>query len=432
MEEIIAAGIFIGTLILLFTEHWHRVVVSGVGASVMVAVGLAMDFYDEEHAIEAIEFETLGLLMGMMILVSLLQTTGFFEFIAVHVSKMGGGSLVRLMLTLGITTALLSMVLDNVTTIVLMAPMTVLVAEFLGISPIPLLISQAIFSNIGGMATLVGDPPNVLIGAAADLSFNDFLVNLGPIVAVLLFFTFLMLRYLFRKDLSDDQLDDARVESVQNLSAKEALTDRGNAQRVLLVLAGVVVLFLMESMLHITPAFAALAGAGIALAWTRHDIHEVLQEVEWDVLLFFSGLFVLVGGLEATGLLERGAEILYGLQDVSPVLMGLIVMWAMVVLSALVDNVPITIAVIPIVLSLSSRGIDVLPLWWAIALGAGIGGVATPIGSTANVVVISVSERTNNPITDREWLTTGIPVALTATVIATTLYIIMFDYLGRG
>jgi Na+/H+ antiporter NhaD/arsenite permease-like protein len=432
MTEIVATCIFIVTLGLIFTEKWHRMVVSGVGAAAMVAAGLLLDFYDEEHAVEAVEFETLALLLGMMILVSLLRTTGFFESVAILVTQRSSGNIARLLLMLGMTTAFLSMVLDNVTTVVLMAPMTVLIAELLSISPVPLLISQAIFSNTGGMATLVGDPPNILLGAAAGLSFNDFLIHLGPIVLVLLGLTYIVLRYLFRNQIRARDPETQRQHAIHSLNAGEALTDASGARRVLLVLGGVVVLFMLERPLHITPAFAALAGAGVALGWTQMDVHETLREVEWDVLLFFTGLFVMVGGLEAAGVLEQVAESLLTLQDISPVLLGLIVMWAMVVLSALIDNVPVTIAVIPVVLNLGMQGVDIRPLWWAIALGAGLGGNATPIGSTANVVVISVSERTERPITDREWLSTGIPVALVSSLVASILYVILFDFLSTG
>lgn len=430
MNEIIALSIFTITLIFLFLEKWHRVVVTALGASFMVGAGHLLNFYDEEIAIDAVEFETLGLLMGMMMIVALLQRTGFFSYIAIRVAKQSGGSVLRLMLTLGITTSILSMFLDNVTTVILMAPVVVLIAELMGISPIPLLISQAIFSNTGGMATLVGDPPNILIGAASDLSFTDFIIHMGPIVFVVWIASYFVLRYLFRNDLENIGEDGARA--LENLDENEALNDPVSARRIIIVLCGIVVAFFLESVLGITPAFAAMTGAGIAFAWTQQDVHTILKEVEWDVLLFFSALFIMVGGLEASGILEEVATELLTLQDVSPVLLGLIIMWSMVVLSALVDNVPITIAAIPVVLQLSREGIDVQPIWWAIALGAGLGGNATPIGSTANVVVISLSERTENPITTRQWLTDGLPTVAVGTLIASVLYVLLFNFLASG
>ncbi len=429
MTELIAAAIFVVTLAVIFSRRWHRMVVSGVGATVMVAAGLLFNFYNEEHAVEAIDFDTLALLLGMMILVALLRTTGFFEYVAILVARNSSGSVIRLLFMLGLTTSILSMVLDNVTTVVLMAPMTILIAEFLDVSPLPLLVSQAIFSNTGGMATLVGDPPNILLGAAAGLSFNTFLTHLGPIVLAVWIVTFFVLSWHFRVQLRASGPEAQRQAAIRGLDARAALTDRRTAWRVLWVLAGVIVLFMFERPLEITPAFAALGGAGIALGWTQVSVHDILKEIEWDVLLFFTGLFVLVGGLQAAGVLDQIAEGLLTFQDISPVLLGLIIMWAMVLLSALIDNVPVTIAVIPIVLNLGAQGVDIRPIWWAIALGAGLGGNATSIGSTANVVVIAVSERTDRPISDREWLSTGVPVVLISSMVASLLYVILFNFL---
>lgn len=432
MTEIVAAGIFLVTLLAIFAQKWHRMVVSGAGATAMVAAGLLLNFYNEELAIKAIEFETLALLLGMMILVALLRTTGFFEFVAILVAQRSRGSAVRLLLTLGLTTSFLSMVLDNVTTVVLMSPMTVLIAEFVDISPVPLLISQAIFSNTGGMATLVGDPPNILLGTAAGLSFNDFLTHLGPIVVVVWVVTFFVLRYRLRDQLRTTDPETHRQSAIHGLNAHAALTDPRGAWRVLIVIAGVIVLFILERPLQITPAFAALAGAGIALGWTQMGVQSILRDVEWDVLLFFVGLFVMVGGLEAAGVLEQIAESLLKLQDISPLLLGLIIMWMMVMLSALIDNIPVTIAVIPIVLELSALGVDIQPIWWAVAIGAGLGGNATPIGSSANIVVIAVSERTDRPITDREWLRVGIPAVLMASLVAGALYALLYEFLAAS
>lgn len=428
MNEAIAVGIFAVTLVSIFLEKWHRVVVSALGASAMVLAGHIWGFFNEETAIEAVEFETIALLLSMMIIISLFRRTGFFEYLAIKVAQYSGGSLVRLMLMLGVTTSLLSMFLDNVTTIVLMSPMIVLIAELMGISAIPLLISQAIFSNIGGMATLVGDPPNILIGSASHLTFIDFLVKMGPITLAVWATTYLVFRYLFRGYRVSAGGENRHA--LTHLNASEALTDPTNARRLFIVLTGVIVLFFMESTLHLVPAFAAFTGAAIALAWTQFDIHETLADIEWDVLLFFTALFVLVGGLEGAGVLEKITEIIFEFQDTSPVLLGLAIMWAMVVLSALVDNIPITIAVIPIILSLGARGMNTTPLWWAIALGAGLGGNATPIGSTANVLVISLSERTEHPITTRQWLVHGLPVVVASTVVASILYIVLFDFLS--
>lgn len=426
MNEPIAIAIFGATLVFLFLERWHRVVVSTIGASAMVLTGRLFGFYDEELALHAVEFETLALLLGMMVVVALLQQTGLFEYAAIQVAKRSGGSPARLLLMLGITTSVFSMFLDNVTTVVFMAPMTVLVAELLGIRALPLLISQAIFSNTGGMATLVGDPPNILIGVASGLTFGDFLIHMGPTVVVAWISTYLVLHYLFRHDLAVSS--PGKQDALQSLDADQALTDRNDARRVSIVLSGIVALFFLESLLHISPAFAAVAGAGIALAWTQQDAPTILKEVEWDVILFFSGLFVMVGGLSSAGVLDRVAEGVIALQASSPVVLGLVVMWVMVVLSALVDNIPITIAIIPVVLALAAEGINIRPIWWAVALGAGLGGNATPIGATANIIVMSIADRTDQPITYRRWLSSGLPATLVATGVSSVLYVLLFGF----
>jgi Na+/H+ antiporter NhaD/arsenite permease-like protein len=396
----------------------------------MVGAGHLFAFYNEEIAIDAVEFETLGLLMGMMMIVALLQETGFFSYIAIRVAQISGGSAARLMLALGATTSVLSMFLDNVTTVILMAPVVILIAELLDVSPVPLLISQAIFSNTGGMATKVGDPAIILIGSASDISFTDFMIHMSPIVFVLWLMSWLTMLVIFRDRLTE--VGQSGQETLRKLDPDEALTDPVSARRILIVLGGIVIAFFLESLTDVTPAYTAMTGAGIAFMWTDQDIHEILKEVEWDVLLFFSALFIMVGGLEASGVLEAVAEALIALQDLSPVLLGLAFMWMMVVLSALVDNVPITIAVIPIVLHLSREGIDIQPIWWAIALGAGLGGNATPIGSTANVVVISVSERTDNPITSRQWLKDSLPTVGVGVLIASLMYFVLYDFLSAG
>lgn len=427
-NELMSLSIFGLTLLALFTDRWHRVVVTGLGASLMLAAGHLLGFYSEAIAIDAVEFETLGLLLGMMILVALLQRTGFFEYVGIRVARVSGGSYGALLLMLGISTSLLSMVLDNVTTIMLMAPMLLLIAELLDISPIPLLISQAMFSNLGGMATLVGDPPNILIGAASGLTFTDFLMHMGPFVLVAWSVSYLSFRLMFRNHLTP--VTPEQQARLGQLKLKEALHNPTDAKHILIVIAGVVALFFLEGTLHIAPAFAAMTGAGLALAWTQDEVHEVLQAVEWDVLLFFTALFIMVGGLEQAGVLHRLADALLELQTLSPVMMGLVILWTMTVLSALVDNVPITIATIPVLLLLGDAGVNIQPLWWALALGAGLGGNATPIGSTANVIVMSVCERGEHDISTRRWLRIGVPITLLSTAAVSIAYLALYDFMA--
>jgi Na+/H+ antiporter NhaD/arsenite permease-like protein len=425
---LIASIIFVATLILIFSERVPRTVAAIVGAVAMVGFGLHTGFYSEEQAFEAIDFHTIGLLLGMMTLVALLQPTGFFEYLAIIVGRLSKGRPVRLVVLLGTVTTLLSMILDNVTTVVLIAPVAVLLSEILGISPRPLLISLALLSNTGGAGTLIGDPPNVLIGSAAGLSFNDFLVNSLPVVLVVWLAVLGMLLYLFRADLRHPPAGESVV---MKLEPARALDDPRTARKVLIVLVLTVLFFFLQEVLSLSPSFIALSGAAAALLWIRPNTQALFERVEWSVLLFFIALFVLVGGLEASGTLERLARMLVGSNHLNPIVLGVTVIWVVAVLSAIIDNIPITIALIPIIQELASAGINIEPLWWALVFGAGFGGNGTILGSSANIVVASLSERTREPITSVLWTRRGLPVMLVACVIASILFVIMFPLYSR-
>lgn len=423
---IFSVVVFFGSLILIFWEKINRSIVAIVGAMLMIGMGKALGFYSEELAIESIDFNTLGLLLGMMILVAMLEPTGFFEYLAVLAARASEGKPLRLFILLGIITTILSMFLDNVTTVVLIAPVTILISEILGISPLPYLMTEALLSNVGGVATLVGDPPNVLIGSAAGLSFNDFLVYSLPIVLVSWAGALLLLRYLFKKDLAKRP---RRSKAVMKLNPAETLNQPETARRILIVLGAAILFFFIHHVLHIEPSLVALSAAAIALIWIQPDIHEVLKKVEWSVLLFFGSLFVMVGGLEHSGALEKMVGLFEGASEMSPVLFGVIVIWVVAILSAVVDNVPITIALIPVINGLGETGVDIGPLWWALAFGAGFGGTGTIIGSSANIIVATLSEKTRTPITSRLWLQRGLPVMFVTCAIASVLYAVFFRWM---
>lgn len=425
-EQIVSGVIFLVTFVAILRERVERTILAMAGAGVMVAAGMLLDFYSQEGALASVDFNTLGLLLGMMVLVSMLAKTGFFQYLATLMAKRSEGKPWRLLLILGGVTTVLSMLLDNVTTVVLIVPVTILIAEILGVSPIPYLMAEALLSNTGGVATLVGDPPNILIGSAANLGFNDFLVRLAPIVLVAWVGALLALRFLFRQDLAKEPED---AEALQFLDEKETLKDRGSLKKILIVLAGVIMLFFLHSFLHISPAFAALAGAAAALLWVQPDVEDLLKEVEWTVLLFFGALFVIVGGVEASGLLGLAAGQITTIAESSGLLSGIVLIWASAVMSAIVDNIPFTIVMIPIIRDLGVLGVDISPLWWALALGAGFGGNGTPIGSTANIITIKLSERTRHPITTKLWLRTGLPVMIIVCVIGTILYALTYRFM---
>jgi Na+/H+ antiporter NhaD/arsenite permease-like protein len=427
LATIVAFIIFAGTLYLVFSEKLNRTIASIAGAVTMVIMGRLLGFYSEEQAIASMDMETIGLLLGMMVLVALLEPTGFFQYLAVRVARVSKGRPLRLLVLLGTVTTVLSMFLDNVTTVVLIAPVTILISEILGISPAPLLMAEALLSDTGGIATLIGDPPNVLIASASGLTFNDFLTHSLPIVLVAWFAALITLRYLFRHELAETPPDAAAVLS---LDPKAALDDWPTARKVLLVLAVAILVFFLEKPLGISPAFVAVSAAALALVWVQPDIRETLEKIEWSVLVFFAALFVLVGGLEGAGVLHNITTAIKGLTGANPVVLGVSLLWIVALLSAVVDNVPITIALIPVIQELGTAGVNISPLWWALAFGAGLGGNGTIIGSTANFVVASLSERTRAPITSALWNKRGLPVMLVTMVVTTILYIAAYPLLS--
>ncbi len=318
------------------------------------------------------------------------------------------------------------MFLDNVTTVVLIAPVTILICEIVGISALPFLVSEALLSNTGGVATLIGDPPNVLIGSAADLSFTDFLIYSMPIVLVSWAGALFLLRYLFKKELSKQPRS---VKAIMRLNPAETLNEPLVARRILIVLGAAILFFFVHHALQVSPSLVALSAAAIALVWVRPDIQEVLKRIEWGVLVFFGALFIMVGGLEHAGVMEVIVGLLERGSDIPPVLFGIGVIWIVAALSAVVDNVPITIALIPIIKGLGALGMNITPLWWALVFGAGFGGSGTMIGSTANIIVTTLSEKTRTPITAKLWNRRGLPVMLVTCAIASVLYALVYRWL---
>jgi len=417
----LSTAIFGLTYVGILTERIHRSLVAIVGAIAMVSVGTWLSFYSAEEALESTDANTIALLFGMMVIVGLFRSTGFFEYLAITAAKLARGRPWRLFLFLGLATTLVSMVLDNVTTIILMIPVTMSIADILGIRMIPLLVGEVMLSNIGGVATLIGDPPNILIGSAAGLSFTEFITHLAPIVVVTWATAIALLMFLFRRDLT---VQARNADRLVKLDPRSALTDRKGTRRLLAVLAGTVILFFVHDRVGLESGAVALLGAGAGLLWIWPDARKALEEVHWDVLLFFIGLFIIVGGLEAAGTLRVVATSLSSLTTHGLVLASLAVLWTSALMSALVDNVPFTIAMLPILAGLQAQGGSVTPLWWALALGVGLGGNATPIGATSNVIVMSCSERTPTPIRTGDWIRRGLPTALTSCIVASVLQVV--------
>ncbi len=416
MTDAVAIAIFVGAYVLIATEWVHRVVVALAGAGLMLLFKI-VDANDAFHSEEfGVDWNVVFLLFAMMIIVGVLRRTGFFEYVAIWSAKRSRGRPFAILTTLVLITAVASALLDNVTTILLIAPVTVLIAERLGVQPVPLLMAEVFASNIGGTATLIGDPPNIIIGSAAGLSYLDFLANLGPIVAVLVAVFVFQSRWMFRRSLVSHP---DRVEELMALDEREALLEGSLLPKALSVLGVVTLAFALQEPLGYEPSVVALLGAGVLLLISGGDRLDYLRDVEWPTLVFFMGLFVMVGGLVKAGVIEALADRLIEFTDGRLFLATALLLVASAVLSGLVDNIPYVATIVPLVGALAAAipG-DTTVLWWALALGAGLGGNATSIGASANVVVLGVAERAGSRIRFTQFLRQGLPVTAISVAVA--------------
>ena len=408
---LLAVATFLIALAAIATERVHRTKVALLGAAIVV---LFVGDFDQETAIEAVDFNTIGLLVGMMILVYLTQQTGIYDYIAIRAGQISRGDPLKVVLSLAGTTALLSAFLDNLTTILLIVPITFLLADALDIDPIPLVIIEVIASNIGGTATLIGDPPNIIIAGATDLSFNAFIINLAPIA----FVTFaVVIAILYRFYRSRLQIAPENRKHVMELDARASIRDPDELRRTGPVLVITVLAFFAHQALHIEPATVALSGAAVALLITRQALEQTLSKIEWPTLFFFVGLFVMVGALEQSGAIGEVATAVKDLTggDRAAELIGIV--WIGAVGSAIVDNIPFTTAMIPVVAELQSDAGDDA-YWWALSLGACFGGNATIIAAAANVAAAGLTERAGRPIGFVAFMRIGIPVTLISGILA--------------
>jgi Na+/H+ antiporter NhaD/arsenite permease-like protein len=394
-----AGGIFLITYALIVSERVHRTISALLGGVTMILLGILT----QEMAFAAVDWNVIFLLAGMMMIANVLRETGLFQWIAVQSVRLGKGDPFRIMVILVVVTAVTSAFLDNVTIVVLVAPVTLFLAASLRVSPLPFLIAEILASNIGGMATLVGDPPNILIGSAADIDFVTFAANLAPISIIILAAFVGLSWFLFRKDLRTREADILEIEA---LDTSALITDVPLLRKSLIVMVGVVLGFLFHGALHLEPATIALAGATILMLWARTDPHHVLREVEWTTLFFFIGLFVTVEAVVQVGIIERVAQAALRLTGGSLPMTSMVLLWFSAVASGIVDNIPYTATMIPVVENLG-QVMPVMPLWWSLAMGADLGGNATLVGAAANVVVASLAEKSGNPIGFRLFLRYG-------------------------
>ena len=469
IEAILILLVFLIAFALILGEIVDRVLAAWGGAVGMLLVGTYYNSLTwctggghgeasavcENNLFEAIDFNVIGLLLGMMIFAGMLEISGFFEFVAIKATKLSGGDPWKLVFYLGTFTTVISVFIDNVTALILIAPVTLKICSKIEISPIPPLIALAIFSNTGGVATLVGDPPNVLIASYASarglgFGFMSFIYHLTPLAIVAWGATLWFMHRHFKKW---REVKPQNVEEVTSEDEWAAVKNDTLMYRTLGALAVTVVMFAAVELLHLDLEISAvsLGGAGIAMSISmlgvpeekRMDIHEVVHKVEWGALLFFAGLFVMVGGLEAMGYLEAIANMIFdgfgpdGTVHNSPVVLVIVLIWVSAIASAIVDNIPFCAAMLPVILEIGELSkdpitgvaeVDIIPLYWALAIGCGFGGNATPIGSSANVMTIAISERGGHKISTKEWLGVGVPVMIITCTIGSIVVALFYDH----
>jgi Na+/H+ antiporter NhaD/arsenite permease-like protein len=417
---ILSTAIFAAALAAVALEWAHRTKVALIGAGLMVVIGVL----DQDEAIAAVDWSTLGLLTGMMVIVGLTERTGVFTYLALRVAQLSRGRPLRLVLLLATVTGVLSAFLDNLTAILLIVPITLLLADLLRVSAVPLVLVEVLSSNIGGTATLIGDPPNIMIGThVEELTFLDFIVNLAPVAAVVLLLVTLLLYLLFRRELV---IAPERAEEIARLDPARDLRARPYVKRSLAVLAGTIIAFFLHSTLHLEPAVVALSGAAVLLLVAADDVEDALEGVEWSTIFFFLGLFVMVGGLEQRGAIDTVADGLADATGGSPTGEALVLLWGAAAGSALVDNIPFTAAMIPVVDQLQGDDGFEDANWWALALGACFGGNATMIAAAANVAAAGVLDRAGQTISFGRFLAVGLPATALSLLVATG-YLLLFQ-----
>ena len=410
--ELIAVAVFLLTYALIIDERIHRAVVAMLGASIVVLLHIV----PWEMIPEYIDLGTIFLLIGMMIIVNTARGSGLFEYIAIKTAKLAKGSPLRVLLLFSLVTGLTSAFLDNVTTVLLITPMLLYVASVMKTSPMPFLIAEIFASNIGGAATLIGDPPNIMIGSAAGLTFNEFIINMAPMMLVNIVVVMGMLALIYRKDLHVSPDERESIErTFAELKDREAIRDWPLFKKSVIVIALVIGMFFIHDQLGLEPALVALIGASILLFWSRQSPEEIFEKIEWPALFFFGGLFVVVGALVQTGVIATVAEfVVENVHSEGEAI--LIIAWFSAIASAIVDNIPLTATLIPLIQGMSGS-MDIYPLWWALSLGACLGGNGTVIGASANVVVLGIAARNEITISFVEFLKIGMLVLLVTVAI---------------
>lgn len=427
----VATGVLIATYGVVMSEKVNRAIVALLGASLLVILGVL----NQEQAVNGVDFNTIGLLIGMMIIVSITKRCGVFQYLAIWAAKKVQANPAGIMFMLQIVTAVVSAFLDNVTTVLLVVPVTLVITEELGVKPYPFLVSQIIASNIGGTATLIGDPPNILIGSQVGIPFNDFITNLTPVVVVVLLVTCAMFHFIWGRGLVASPEARARV---MNFDEKAAITNKRLLMQALAVISGVIVSFVLARKLGLEPATIALFGAAVLMLLyvfgrsaeeQAEKVQHIFNEVEWITIFFFIGLFIVVSGVEHAGLLRMAAEKLVDATGGDLTLTTLAILWVSAILSAIVDNIPFVATMIPLIKAMEptfGSPEALMPLWWALSLGACLGGNGTLVGASANLTVAGLAERAGQPIRFIQYTKVAFPVMLVSILISHVYLLIRY------
>ncbi len=417
---ILSIAIFGLVYVFIIWDKFDRAVVAMSGAVLMILLRVV----NQEEAFGAIDFNTIGLLIAMMVIVMIMRHTGIFEYMAVYIVKRSKAEPFKLMILMVLTTGVLSALLDNVTTILLMLPVLLSVTNDLKLNPVPFIIAAIFGSNVGGTATLIGDPPNIMIGSQTGLNFMDFLLNDAPIAIPLLLLTAFLFAIIFKKYLIADEEDKAKVMA---LDPKDCIKDAVLLKKCLIVFGFVIIGFLLHGVLHFESGTIAITGAVVLLAISGINSEEAFLNVEWKTIFFFTGLFILVGGIEATGVISMLAESVIAMTQGDLFMTTMAILWISAIASAFIDNIPFVATMIPLIMQMGTMtDMNIMPLWWALSLGACLGGNGTIIGASANVVAIGIAEREGYRITFGSYFKIAFPMMLLTMAICTVYVIFVY------
>jgi Na+/H+ antiporter NhaD/arsenite permease-like protein len=416
----VSAIVMVSIYVILSFDLIHRTAIAILGAAILVGLVIAMHTVPAQETLhfitELIDFNTVGLLLAMMIIVAILAETGIFNWVAVKATEFSGGSPWRLMIILCTFTAIVSAFVDNVTVILLMVPVTLTIFRFLNRSPFPYIIGQTMCSNIGGASTLIGDPPNIIIGSAANIDFNSFVLGMGPTIAITFVSSLFILRFFFAEELKKR----FNVKEIEKFKQEHLIKDKNLLMKCLAILSVVIFFFTIQGLIGVEVSLIAFAGAGILLVISRINVEKVIHEVDWSTLLFFTGLFIVIGIFSKAGGIEILSSTVIGITGGNPWSTFFSIIWLSAIASGFVDNIPFTVTMVPLLETISHNPqiisgfghLHISPLWWALALGADLGGNLTLIGSSAGVVAAGIGSKYGFRLTFNQWFKVGLPFTI--------------------